>query len=172
MGDLRKTISLIELSKIVHDRSTALEFLCERFQKKNAIHCASCDDRGYHVMSRGNLRYRDCKGDYRPFAGTWLDVINIDFTKWLVLIKLFDLGISARCVARGRCQLSAALNAFDCIRHAILYHLAASDKKLRGKLRLTRRILEEKKGKLRTWCQKQDLCLEYWKGEERFTLRL
>ena len=131
---MRKTINLIELSKIIYNKSTALEFLCKQFQKKNTIHCTSCDSENYYIISRGKLRCKDCKIDYRPFSGTWFDIINIDFTKWLALVKLFDLGISARCAAKVDVSYPTALNAFDCIRYAILYHLAESDKKLKGKI--------------------------------------
>ncbi len=132
---MRKTINLIELSKIIYDKSIALEFLCEQFQEKNTIHCTLCDSKNYCITSRGKLRCKDCKTDYRPFGGTWIDIINIDFTKWLVLIKLFDLGISARRAARETdVSYPTALNAFDCIRYSILYHLAKSDKKLKGKI--------------------------------------
>ena len=82
-----------------------------------------------------NLFSKDCKIDYRPFSGTWFDMINIDFTKWLALVKLFDLGTSARRAAReADVSYPTALNAFDCIKYSILYHLAESDKKLKGKI--------------------------------------
>ena len=132
---MEKTINIIELSKIIHNKSTALEFLCNQFKKKNTIHCSSCNSENYYIISRGKLRCKDCKTDYRPFAGTWFDIININFTKWLALVKLFDLGISARRAAReADVSYPTALNAFDCIRYAILYHLAESDKKLKGKI--------------------------------------
>ena len=62
-------------------------------------------------------------------------MINIDYSKWLVLIKLFDLGISAR-LATTEADVSypTALNAFDCIRYSILYHLARTNKKLKGEI--------------------------------------
>jgi len=101
----------------------------------NTFCCPSCDSEKYYIMARGKLRCKKCKTDYRPFRGTWLDVINIDFTKWLVLIKLFDLGISARMAAReADVSYPTALNAFDCIRYAILYHLAETDKQLKGEI--------------------------------------
>ncbi len=72
---------------------------------------------------------------FRPFGGTWFDIINIDFTKWLALIKLPDLGISARRAAReADVSYPAAPNAFDCIRYSIPYHLAKSDRKPKGKI--------------------------------------
>jgi len=132
---LRKTINLIELSKIIYNKSITLKFLCKEFQKKNTIYCSSCDSENYYIISRGKLRCKDCKIDYRPFSGTWFDMINIDFTKWLALVKLFDIGTSARRAAReADVSYPTALNAFDCIRYSILYHLAESDKKLKGKI--------------------------------------
>ncbi len=123
------------MSKIIYNKSTALKFLCKQFQKKNTIHCTSCDSVNYYIISRGKLRCKDCKTDYRPLSGTWFDIISIDFTKRLVLIKLFDLGISARRAAKeADVRYPTALNAFDCIRYSILYHLAESDKKLKGKI--------------------------------------
>lgn len=109
--------------------------MCKEFQKKNTIYCTSCDSKKYYIISRGKLRCKDCKIDYRPFSGTWFDMINIDFTKWLALVKLFDLGTSARHAAReAGVSYPTAFNAFDCIRYSILYHLAESDKKLKGKI--------------------------------------
>ncbi len=53
----------------------------------------------------------------------------------MVLIKLFDLGTSARCAAReADVSYPTALNAFVCIRYSTLYHLAKSDDKLKGKI--------------------------------------
>ena len=158
---MRKIINLIELSKIIYDKSTALEFLCKQFQKKNTIHCTSCDSKKYYIVSRGKLRCKDCKTDYRPFGGTWFDIININFMKWLVLIKLFDLGISARRAAReADVSYPTALNAFDSIRYSILYHLAKSDKKLKGKIEADEVLFwRQKKGKSWTRCQKQNYCL-------------
>ncbi len=128
-------INLIELSKIISEKSTALDFLCKQFKKKNIIHCTSCNSKEYYIISRGKLRCKVCKIDYKPFTGTWIDIINIDYSKWLVLIKLFDLGISARRAStEADVSYPTALNAFDCIRYSILYHLAGTDKKLKGEI--------------------------------------
>ncbi len=130
-----KTINPIGLSKIIYNKSTALEFLRKQLEKKNIIHCSSCNSENYYIISRGKLRYKDCKTDYRPFTGTWFDIINIDFTKWLALVKLFYLVASTRRAAKeADVSHPTALNAFDCIRHSIPYHLAESDKKLKGKI--------------------------------------
>lgn len=86
-------------------------------------------------MAKGYLRCVDCKSDYNPFKDTWLNVVKIDHVKWLSLIKLFDLGISARQAAREvSVSYPTALNAFDSIRYAILYSLAKTDDILKGEI--------------------------------------
>jgi len=128
-------INLIEFSKIISDKSTALKFLCDKFEKKNTIHCTSCNSKKYYIISRGKLRCKNCKIDYKPFQDTWINTINIDYAKWLVLIKLFDLGISARRAAiEVDVSYPTALNAFDSIRYAILYNLAKTDDILKGEI--------------------------------------
>jgi len=55
--------------------------------------------------------------------------------KWLSLIKLFDLGISARQAAREvSVSYPTALNVFDSIRYAMLYSLAKTDDVLKGEI--------------------------------------
>ncbi len=129
-----KTINLIEISKIIYNKPTALKFLCNQF-KKNTIHCPTCDSENCHIISRGKLGCKDCKTGHRSFAGAWFDIACIDFTEWLALVNLFDLGASVRRAAKGAdVRYPTALNAFDCVRHSIPYHLAESGKKLKGKI--------------------------------------
>ena len=101
-------------------------------------------------------------------------MINIDFTRWLALVKLFDLGTSARCAAREvDVSYPTALNAFDCIRYSILYHFAESDKKLKGKIEADRYYFRGKrKGNVAEELKTRPLYLAYWKEKERSTLRL
>jgi len=130
-----KRINLIELSKIISDKSIALEFLCKRFNIHNKICCPNCNSKKYYVMTRGNLRCNKCKTNYKPFSNTQFNRINIDYSKWLVLIKLFDLGISARkATSEADVSYPTALHAFDAIRLSILKELAKSDHVLKGKI--------------------------------------
>jgi len=130
-----KRVDLIEFSKIITDKSTALEFLCKQYKTNDAVCCPSCNSEKYYITARGKMRCKNCKIDYKPFRGTWLDIISIDFVKWLALIKLFDLGISARRAAvESNVSYPTALNAFDCIRYAILYRLAETDHQIKGEI--------------------------------------
>ncbi|MFN3654220.1 MAG: IS1595 family transposase [Candidatus Nitrosotenuis sp.] len=86
-------------------------------------------------MARGRVRCHKCRADYNPFSNTWLATVSIPYNKWLSLIKLFDLGISARRAAKeAGVSYPAALKAFDTIRYSILHQLARSDAALRGEI--------------------------------------
>ena len=86
-------------------------------------------------MNKGKLRCSKCKKDYKPFPNSQFNLINIDYSKWLALIKLFDLGISARRAAsEAGVSYPTALNCFDIIRFAILAELAKTDSVLKGEI--------------------------------------
>ena len=53
------------------------------------------------LMRRENFWCNKYRIDYKPFSGTSLDEIRIDYAKWLILINFFDLEVSARTVAAG-----------------------------------------------------------------------
>jgi len=128
-------INLLELSKIVSDKLPSLEFLCKRFNMDNKICCPNCNSEKYYIMCRGNLRCSKCKTNYKPFSSTQLNKININYSKWLVLIKLFDLGISARkAAAEANVSYPTALHCFDAIRFSILEELAKTDDVLKGEI--------------------------------------
>ena len=141
-----KRINLIELSKIISEKSTALEFLCKRFNANNMICCPDCNSEKYYVMTRGNLRCSKCKINYKPFSDTAFNAVSIDYTKWLALIKLFDLGISARKAApEADVSYLTALHAFDTIRYSILEELAKSDRVLKGEIKADEAYFEGKR---------------------------
>jgi len=132
---LRKIIDLIELSKIVSDKSTSLEFLCKRFNSENNLSCPNCHFKKYYVMNRGNLRCVKCKTNYKPFCNVYLNTVNVNYSKWLILLKLFDLGISTRKAAiESGVSYPTALHCFDAIRLAILDEQSKTDEILKGQI--------------------------------------
>ena len=88
-------------------------------------------------MSKSYLRCTKCRNDYNPFYGTWIYEIRIDAVKWIALIKLFEIGTSAR-RASIEIEISypTALAAFDCMRYAILHNLMKTEKSIKGKFEL------------------------------------
>ena len=97
------------------------------------------------MKSRNQLRCKICKKDFKAFSNSKFPLVKISYSKWLVLIKLFELSLSAK-TASGQMQLNykTTLKAFDTIRYSILEELAKTDRVLKAKLRKMRRILEVK----------------------------
>jgi transposase len=86
-------------------------------------------------MSSGRLRCSSCKTDYNPFNKTSFSGLRISCVSWLLLIKLFELEISAR---KASIQLGLSypttLKGFDILRSTILRELSRSDEVLRGEI--------------------------------------
>ena len=130
-------MNLIEFVKITQNKSTALEFMCDNFEKKKPIRCPHCKSKNRYILSREILQCMKCKKDYKPFYATWIYDIRIDPIKWPVLIKMFDIGTSARCATmEANVSYPTALYAFDCMCYAILESSYVMDRKIRGKFEL------------------------------------
>ena len=76
------------------------------------------------MKNKNRLRYATCKKDFKPFAESRFSMLRISYTKWLMLIKLFELSVSAR-VAAKQSELAyvTTLKAFDIFRNLILDNL-------------------------------------------------
>ncbi len=86
-------------------------------------------------MNKGRIRCKNCRYDYNPFANIWINKAILPYDKWLSLIKLFYLGISARRAAKETgTSYPTALKAFDTIRYSIVHGLAKKDKVLKGEI--------------------------------------
>ena len=96
-------------------------------------------------MRRGNLRYNKCRANYKSFSGTSLDEINIDYAKWLLLIKLFGLGVSARkAAAESDVIYPTTLHTFDVMWLSILESQARTDDALNGQIEVDEAFLMAK----------------------------
>ncbi|MEM3172034.1 MAG: hypothetical protein QXE82_00670 [Candidatus Nitrosotenuis sp.] len=132
-----KINKLTEFAKIIRDQTSSLNFLLEHKNRLDGspTSCPLCKSKRHYVMARGMIRCRKCRTDYNSFGHTWLATVAIPYDKWLSLIKLFDLGISARRASKeSGVSYPAALKAFDTIRYSILHQLAKSDAVLRGEI--------------------------------------
>jgi len=87
------------------------------------------------MKSRNRMRCTNCKKDFKPFINSKFSLIRISYSKWLALIKLFELSVSAN-MASEQMQLDykTTLKAFDTIRYSILEELAKTDRVLKGEI--------------------------------------
>jgi len=128
------SVDLIELGKIMSDERRSFEHLFKRLKN---LSCPRCGCGGYYVMGRNRLRCKRCLRDFRPLRGTRFQCARLSCSKWLGLLKLFELSVSAR-KASGEVGVSykTALKAFDIIRESILEELGKEAGGLKGEIEL------------------------------------
>ena len=125
--------SLIDMN---NDELAIMKYLESRCS--NRIVCKFCKSNQYYVMKNKNrLRCATCKKDFKLFAESRFSMLRISYAKWLMLIKLFELSVSAR-VATKQSELSYAttLKAFDTFRKTILNNLNNGYRTLEGEVEL------------------------------------
>lgn len=127
-------MNLIELGKLISDEKKSLQYL---YNKINDLSCPSCGQRELYFMSRKRLRCNKCECDFRPLNDTNFSAIKISASKWLSLIKLFELSISARkASAEVKLSYNTTLKAFDIIRLSILHDSIAHGDEFKGEIEL------------------------------------
>lgn len=127
-------MDLLSFGKIISDEIITIQFLESKRTRK--IICPFCKSKKIYTMkSKMRFRCKMCKKDFRPFGDSKFQLVKISYSKWLALIKLFELSVSAK-VASEQTQTSykTALKAFDVIRFSILEELAKTDDVLRGEI--------------------------------------
>lgn len=105
----------MELAKIVSDEAKSFRYLLGNI---SGLACPSCGSKGLYVMSRGRVRCSRCRRDFRPLKPTLFSRVRIPCSRWLILVKLFELSTSAR--------KAAGEAAVDCdmpSRHSTSYEL-------------------------------------------------
>lgn len=131
-------MSIMELHHLVSLCSNEKESFHYLFQKKKELSrnsCPRCGGQEFYFMNSGRLRCSNCKTDYNPFYDTAFVELRISYVSWLLLIKLFELELSAR---KASIQLGLSypttLKGFNILRRSVLRELSRSDEVLRGEI--------------------------------------
>ena len=123
------SMNLIELGRITSDEKSSFQYLCNKFRY---LSCPNCGQQAYYIMSRQRLRCKICGKDFSPLKSTKFSEIKISASKWLILIKLFELSVSARkASAEMNLSYKTTLKAFDLMRKVIVEDLSKYDEILR-----------------------------------------
>lgn len=116
-------MDILEISKIASTPKKARDYF-EQYIWSNKEHC--CIRCGYvKIYQLSNDRYRcaGCRLSFGLFTGRWLGRMNISASQWLWIIKLFELGISARKIAREvNISYPSALRAVHLVRECLVAH--------------------------------------------------
>ena len=99
--------------------------------------CPRCGKRKLYRLSDRRYRCSRCNYTFHDRSGRWINNGNLSYGQWLRIIKLFELEISTRKIAR---QLSMSYNAVykavNTIRMAILAHAEDADILLGGEVEI------------------------------------
>ena len=97
-------MDFLSFAKTVHDDTASLKFIESRCSKKVA--CKFCNGKQLYIMkSRNQLRCKSCKRDFKPFDDSNFSILKLSYSKWLALIKLFELSVSADCIRTDASKL-------------------------------------------------------------------
>ncbi len=122
---------------LVKTENKARLFFRKNCWKNRHVFCTTC--RSYKVYRVLDKRYRCKRCGYRfhDFTGRWINKLNISFKKWLWIIKLFELEVSARKIAQ-QVQLSypTVLKAVTLIRVAIVANAKDAQDLMNGEIEL------------------------------------
>lgn len=124
-------VRIVDLHKIIASEKASLEYLCN----KTPVSCPECSHSKSYILNKGRLRCVMRRTDYSPFKNTYFSLVSIPLYKWLAVIKLFELPVSARKAAvEADISYPTALKTFDVIKGAITEELSKKDKKLKGEI--------------------------------------
>ena len=128
-------MELHQLISLCRSETDAFNYLFKKKKEQIGNVCPFCKSQKSYFMSSGRLRCSSCKMDYNPFNDTYFSRLRISCVSWLLLIKLFELEVSAR---KSSIQLGLSypttLKGFDILRSVILRGLSRSDDALRGEI--------------------------------------
>jgi transposase len=128
-------MELHQLVSLCRSETDAFQYLFQKKKELTRNSCPRCGGQEFYFMNSGRLRCSNCKMDYNPFCNTSFSQLRISCVSWLLLIKLFELEMSAR---KASIQLGLSypttLKGFDILRGVILRELSRSDDVLRGEI--------------------------------------
>jgi transposase len=97
--------------------------------------CPFCRRTKPYILANGRYRCRRCKKDFSDFTCTWLNHARISAAQWLVIIKIFEMELSARQAARqANLNYKTVARGYTIIRQAIISKADKSFAKLSGEV--------------------------------------
>jgi len=106
---------------IVRKEKTARRFLAKRLWKNYHRFCIRCKSYKVYRLSDGRFRCKRCGYTYFEWTGRWLGKLKISAIDWLWIIKLFELELSTRKIAKQvSISYPTVLKAVDLIRRSIV----------------------------------------------------
>jgi len=106
---------------IVKTEDTAKRFLARLLWKKYHRFCIKCRSYRLYRLPDSRFRCRRCGYTFSEWTGRWLGRLKISAIDWLWIIKLFELELSTRKIAKQvNISYPTVLKAVDLIRRSIV----------------------------------------------------
>lgn len=130
-------MDLYAYEQITKSESASRKYVAQFCFKMRHRICPRCGIRKLYRLADERYRCSRCKYTFQERSGRWINNGNLSYGQWLRIVKLFELELSTRKIAK---QLSmsynAAYKAVNTIRMAILAHAEDADVLLGGEVEI------------------------------------
>jgi len=122
---------------IVKTEDTARRFLTKWLCKNSRRFCTRCKSYRVYRFSDGRFRCKRCGYRFSEWTDRWLGKLRISAIDWLWIIKLFELGLSTRKIAKQvNISYPTVLKAVDLIRQSIIVEGEGGDGLVSGEVEM------------------------------------
>jgi len=122
---------------IVKTEDTARRFLVRWLCKNSRRFCTRCKSYRVYRLLDGRFRCKRCGYRFSEWTGRWLGKLRISAIDWLWIIKLFELGLSTRKIAKQvNISYPTVLKAVDLIRQSIIVEGEGGDGLISGEVEM------------------------------------
>src|SRR6266540_4182284 len=112
---------ILDFDKLIRSEISAHRYLVRRRWRGRDKRCLNCNSKRLYRLGEGRYRCSECGYTFGDLTGTWLAQSRISAIKWLWLIKLFELEITAwQAAAQLGVSYPTVLRAFTIVRRAVL----------------------------------------------------
>ena len=130
-------MDLYAYERITKSESASRKYVTQFSFKMRHRFCPRCGSRKLYRLADKRYRCARCKYTFQERSGRWINNGNLSYGQWLRIVKLFELELSTRKIAK---QLSMSYNAVykavNTIRMAILAHAEDADVLLGGEVEM------------------------------------
>ncbi len=114
-------MDLKSFEALIKTENSARLFLAKSCWKNSHRFCTRCRGRKIYRIVGKRFRCKRCGYTFHDFTGRWINRLRISYKKWLWMIKLFELDLSARRIAQQTgLSYPTVLKAVNMIRAAIV----------------------------------------------------
>ncbi len=110
------------------EEGSVKRYLVEACWKGYVRFCIRCRTKRIYRVRRDRYRCSQCGYEFTDFAGRWINKVKLPPRNWLWLIKLFELGISAREASQqSGVSYPTVHKAYHVLRQSIIAHSGDSE---------------------------------------------